>query len=330
MIRNNNNIARTTGTHSIKTNLPDIYSMMGVCPQHDILWESLNATDHLNFYGRLKGFNGSDLKEMVRAALKAVNLDSPRDRYKEVGSFSGGMKRRLSCAICLMGLPEVVFMDEPSTGLDPASRHALWNVISAAKGDKSIFLTTHSMEEADVLSDRIAIMAAGEIQCVGTAASLKRRFGRGYTLVVTAKDGSKQTQQQVDDFVHGMFKTAKLLQEPIAGTSKYEVSRDEVVLSQVFSEMNSPANQKRVGYIDWGFTETTLEEVFLKLALLAHTEKKLKIGRTLSGMAQDHKFMSQLTEDKERSNSLRHAASVGVHLDNKNPKSSVVPLEIAS
>ena len=134
----------------------------------------------------------------------------------------------------------------------------------------------------------------------------------------------------MDDFVHGMFKTAKLLQEPIAGTSKYEVSRDEVVLSQVFSEMNSPANQKRVGYIDWGFTETSLEEVFLKLALLAHTEKKLKIGRTLSGMAQDHKFMSRLTEDKERSNSLRHAASVGVHLDNKNQKSSVVPLEIAS
>merc|ERR1712146_519511 len=141
------------------------------------------------------------------------------------------------------------------------------------------------------------------IQCVGNSASLKRRFGRGYTLVITAKDGSKEIQQQVDDFVHGMFKTAKLLQEPIAGTSKYEVSRDEVVLSQVFSEMNSPANQKRVGYIDWGFTETTLEEVFLKLALLAHTEKKLKIGRTLSGMAQDHKFMSRLTEDKERNNS---------------------------
>merc|ERR1712146_46672 len=154
----------------------------------------------------------------------------------------------------------------------------------------------------------------------------KRRFGRGYTLVITAKDGSKEIQQQVDDFVHGMFKTAKLLQEPIAGTSKYEVSRDEVVLSQVFSEMNSAANQKRVGYIDWGFTETTLEEVFLKLALLAHTEKKLKVGRTLSGMAH-HKFMSRLTEDKERNNSLRHAASVGVHVDNKNPKSSVVPLE---
>jgi len=227
-----------------------------------------------------------------------------------------------------MGLPEVVFMDEPSTGLDPASRHSLWNVISSAKGDKSIFLTTHSMEEADVLCDRIAIMAAGEIQCVGNAATLKRRFGRGYTLVITAKDGSKETQSQVDDFVHSMFKTAKLLQEPIAGTSKYEVSRDEVVLSQVFSEMNSDANQKRVGFIDWGFTETTLEEVFLKLALLAHTETKMKIGRTLSGMAQDYKFMSNLAKEKTRNNSLRNASSVNVDVS-KSPKSAIVPLEIS-
>merc|ERR1719164_446521 len=142
-----------------------IHSMMGVCPQHDVLWGDLTAREHLLFFGRLKGFSGKTLRKMVDDALESVNLS--QFGQTPSGEYSGGMKRRLSCANSLIGNPQLVYLDEPSTGLDPASRHKLWNVLSAAEGNKSIVLTTHSMEEADRLCDRISIMANGEIQAIG-------------------------------------------------------------------------------------------------------------------------------------------------------------------
>ena len=137
------------GKYHIKDDINKIYADMGVCPQHDLLWPDLYAKEHLEFYGRLKGFSGEKLQRMVSLMLKKVNLTSFANR--KAGGFSGGMKRRLSMANALMGGPGVVYMDEPSTGLDPASKHQLWDVIATAKqqGDRSMLLTTHSMEEAD-------------------------------------------------------------------------------------------------------------------------------------------------------------------------------------
>ena len=184
------------------------------------------------------------------------------------------MKRRLSMANALVGDPSVVFMDEPSTGLDPASKHQLWEVISSAKGQhKSMVLTTHSMEEADVLCDRIAIMASGEIQCVGAGYQLKRRFGKGYTFQIS----SSKDMSAIDEYVHSLFPSARILGEPIGGLAKYEVSRKDVVMSTVFSELTENVEKtEKLGITSWGIMETTLEEVFLKLAALAdifeHTE----------------------------------------------------------
>ena len=118
----------------------------------------MTAREHLLFYGRLKGLNGKTLDDEVNEVLEDVQLTFAADR--PCGNYSGGMKRRLSVANSLVGNPKVVYLDEPSTGLDPASRRTLWDCIVAAKGnDKSIVLTTHSMEEADALCDRLAIMA---------------------------------------------------------------------------------------------------------------------------------------------------------------------------
>merc|ERR1712054_24534 len=251
--------------YNIKTDFTAIYAEMAVCPQHDILWPTLTAKEHLEFFGQLKGYFRGALRQRVLTALNQVNLMAFANRYS--GGFSGGMKRRLSMANALVGDPSVVFMDEPSTGLDPASKHQLWEVISNAKGqNKSMILTTHSMEEADVLCDRIAIMASGEIQCVGAGYQLKRRFGKGYTFQIS----SSKNMQDVDKYVHSLFPSARLLGEPIGGLAKYEVSREDVVISRVFSELTeNTANIETFGITSWGLTETTLEEVFLKLAALA-------------------------------------------------------------
>ena len=141
------------------------------------------------FYGRLKNLQGAALDAAVDEALKSVNLAEAATRQKLSGEYSGGMKRRLSVAISLIGNPLVVYLDEPSTGLDPASRHQLWEAILKVKKDRTIILTTHSMEEAEVLCDKIGIFVAGELRCFGAPQNLTHRYGSNYSLTVTANHG---------------------------------------------------------------------------------------------------------------------------------------------
>ena len=130
-----------------------------------------------------------------------------------------------------------------------------------------MILTTHSMEEADVLCDRLAIMAGGELQCVGRSWQLKRRFGKGYTATITTSDRTVAHAKKIEEYMVAKFPSAALIDDPIGGVSKFEISREDVVLSEVFTNLN--ADMESMGIVDWGFTETTLEEVFLKLAALA-------------------------------------------------------------
>jgi ABC-type multidrug transport system ATPase subunit len=216
---------------SIKHDMATIQQGMGICPQHDHLYDDLTAREHLLFYGRLKGFGGKELNDMVDGALHAVNLDDDPEASgaggggntttKRVKTFSGGMKRRLSVACSLMGNPSLVYMDEPSTGLDPASRRKLWDIISEGKKGRCIVLTTHSMEEADVLCDRIGIMAHGLMQCIGTASSLKLRFGAGFKLTVTTNDKSSEMADKVEAMVHAALDEggARKLEDSINGAA---------------------------------------------------------------------------------------------------------------
>ena len=248
--------------HSILSHMASIYSFMGVCPQHDVLWDSLNARVHLRFFGRLKGLSGSKLKQAVEAALEKVNLTYAA--HRRVGSYSGGMKRRLSVAISFMGDPSVVYLDEPSTGLDPASRRQLWTMILRAKANKTLILTTHSMEEAEVLCDRLGIMSHGQLLCIGNAAELKRRYGKGYNLFLGVDVSKSPEEKEVVAFVQSELPSAVLLQEPIGGMFKFEVDRKDVTLSRVFAQMKRA--KESINLKHWGITETTLEEVFIKLA----------------------------------------------------------------
>lgn len=98
-------------------------------------------------------------------------------------SYSGGMRRRLSVAVALIGNPKLVILDEPTTGMDRITRRHVWDIIENTKKGRAIFLTTHTMEEADILSDRIGIMAKGRLRCIGTSIRLKSKFGTGFMLM---------------------------------------------------------------------------------------------------------------------------------------------------
>mmetsp|Transcript_7258 Transcript_7258/g.9422 ORF Transcript_7258/g.9422 Transcript_7258/m.9422 type:complete len:560 (+) Transcript_7258:1-1680(+) len=249
----------TIAGFDLNSELSNVHEVMGVCPQHDILWDDLTAREHLVFYARLRKVRPSELNNAVTKALAAVNLS----QWADVNSskFSGGMKRRLSTACSLVGEPQVVYMDEPSTGLDPASRHRLWEVISLSKGKNSILLTTHSMEEADVLCERIGIMGAGDMLCIGTSGNLKSRFGAGYRLSLHIKNKSNEAALKAQQVVTGLCPNAKLLNEAMGGILDFEVPYNEVKLSIVYTAIEKERESLEI--LDWGITESTLEEVFL-------------------------------------------------------------------
>ncbi|KAJ1384496.1 P-loop containing nucleoside triphosphate hydrolase, partial [Sesbania bispinosa] len=244
----------------IRTDMDGIYTSMGVCPQHDLLWENLTGREHLLFYGRLKNLKGSALTQAVEESLKSVNLFHGGVADKQAGKYSGGMKRRLSVAISLIGDPKVVYMDEPSTGLDPASRNNLWNVVKRAKQDRAIILTTHSMEEAEVLCDRLGIFVDGSLQCIGNPKELKGRYGGTYVFTMTT---SLDHEKDVENLVQKLSPNANKIYH-ISGTQKFELPKDEVKIANVFRAVETAKRNFTVSA--WGLADTTLEDVFIKVA----------------------------------------------------------------
>ncbi|KAK3226529.1 hypothetical protein Dsin_006391 [Dipteronia sinensis] len=244
----------------IKTDMDSIYTSMGVCPQHDLLWETLTGREHLLFYGRLKNLKGSALTQAVEESLKGVNLFNGGVADKQAGKYSGGMKRRLSVAISLIGDPKVVYMDEPSTGLDPASRNSLWNVVKRAKQGRAIILTTHSMEEAEVLCDRLGIFVDGGLQCIGNPKELKARYGGSYVFTMTT---SADHEEEVENMVRHLSPNANKIYQ-ISGTQKFELPKHEVRIADVFQAVENAKRKFEV--FAWGLADTTLEDVFIKVA----------------------------------------------------------------
>ncbi|XP_024530471.1 ABC transporter A family member 8 isoform X2 [Selaginella moellendorffii] len=243
----------------ISKDMDKLYAVMGVCPQHDLIWELLTGREHLLFYGRLKSLKGSALENAVQASLKSVGLFNGGVGDKKAGTYSGGMKRRLSVAISLIGNPKVVYMDEPSTGLDPASRRTLWNVIRQAKEDRAIVLTTHSMEEAEALCDRIGIFVEGKLQCIGSSNDLKSRYGGSYTFTVTT---SPSKELEVVGLVHTWSPRGKRTYN-LSGTQKFQLPKEGVELSRVFRDTENA--KETLELQAWGLADTTLEDVFIKV-----------------------------------------------------------------
>jgi len=166
----------TVGGHSIRHNADAIRRLIGVCPQELALYADLSALDNLLFFGRMVGLNGREARSQAMANLELMGLV---DRAKgKVDKFSGGMKRRINLAIALMGHPQLLFLDEPTVGIDPQSRNMIYETIEGLRdGGMTILYTTHYMEEADRLCHRVAIMDGGQIIAMDTPHELKSQIG---------------------------------------------------------------------------------------------------------------------------------------------------------
>ncbi|PKA47627.1 ABC transporter A family member 2 [Apostasia shenzhenica] len=272
--------------------MSNIRRIIGVCPQFDVLWDALTSKEHLNLFASIKGLHPSLIKSVTEQSLAEVKLTNTA--HVRAGSYSGGMKRRLSVAIALIGDPKMVFLDEPvnscvqlcvqTTGMDPITRRHVWDIIENAKKRRAIVLTTHSMEEADILGDRIAIMAKGRLRCIGTSIRLKSRFGTGYIANVSFL-GSNPGQTATDAEQDASWEEPKALlvkqffknrldvdpKEENKSFLTFVIPRDkESLLTEFFTELQDRENELGITDIQLGLT--TLEEVFLNIAKQAELE----------------------------------------------------------
>ena len=158
---------------------------MSLCSQEDTVIPELTVNEHLHMVAGIKGIQ--DMESNINRILESLAMiDSVHKRSREL---SGGQKRRLCLAMALIGDPKILVLDEPTSGLDPNTKREIWDALITAKRGRTILLSTHSMEEADALADRVGIMYAGSIRCYGSAMFLKRALGTGYQIrIAKAKD----------------------------------------------------------------------------------------------------------------------------------------------
>jgi ABC-2 type transport system ATP-binding protein len=161
---------------SILTSPDAVKQKINISPQETAVAPKLSVVENLEFMARIYGSDKHEARARAEEMMKALRLtDRAKDRAK---SLSGGLQRRLSIAMALISRPKVVFLDEPTLGLDVGSRRDLWDTLNGIRGDATIVLTTHYLEEAEAHADRIAIMHAGKLQAIGTAQELKQTAGK--------------------------------------------------------------------------------------------------------------------------------------------------------
>jgi len=247
---------------SIRTGMSQIRRSLGFCPQHDVLYPTLTVKEHLWFYGKLKGIHGAALTEAIQTSIANVGLTEKTD--VQSSALSGGMKRKLSVAIALLGDSKIVFVDEPTSGVDPWSRRSIWQVLQNHREGRVIVLTTHFMDEADLLGDRIAILAEGELRCLGSSLFLKRKFGAGYMLTMVK---TKTNNEDVDDIKDVVFRhvPSAELSSNVGTEIAFQLPTNEAPkFAALFRELDSLKGKLPID--EYGVSVTTLEEVFLKVA----------------------------------------------------------------
>ncbi|TNN33037.1 ATP-binding cassette sub-family A member 1 [Liparis tanakae] len=180
----------TSGTayilgRDIRTELSAIRRSLGVCPQHNVLFSMLTVEEHVWFYGRLKGLSERQVEAEVEQILRDTGL--PHKRRCRASALSGGMQRKLSVALAFVGGSKVVILDEPTAGVDPFARRGIWDLLLKYRQGRTIILSTHHMDEADILGDRIAIISHGKLCCVGSSLFLKNQLGTGYYLTLVTR-----------------------------------------------------------------------------------------------------------------------------------------------
>jgi ATP-binding cassette, subfamily A (ABC1), member 3 len=263
---------------------------LGVCPQFDAM-DQMTAIEHLRFYARARGV--PNVEHNVEQVLHAVGVAQFKDRM--AAKLSGGNKRKLSLGIALIGNPSVVLLDEPSSGMDAASKRVMWRTLSSVSSGRALVLTTHSMEEADALADRAGIMAK-RMLALGTSDQLRKKHGDAYHVHLVHKDAPHTAAAEMDDikaFIKRTFPGAITEDRVFHGQLRFSVPNDrtsatsDVVIigddvkekltssdqsggaagrtgiAALFAELER--NKENLGFEYYSVSQATLDQVFLSI-----------------------------------------------------------------
>uniref|UniRef100_A0AAR2LXT6 P-type phospholipid transporter n=1 Tax=Pygocentrus nattereri TaxID=42514 RepID=A0AAR2LXT6_PYGNA len=284
----------------IRTDMDAIRQSLGMCPQYNILFNHLTVEEHILFYSLLKGREQKEAEQEVEDMLEDLGLPNKRD--DEAQKLSGGMQRKLSVAMAFVGGSKVVILDEPTSGVDPYSRRSIWDLLLKYRTGRTVILSTHHMDEADLLSDRVAIISNGQLHCCGSPLFLKNCFGVGFylTLVRRIKDLRKKENEcdctsecsctcstctkykeecqgqyleraldgnveNITSLIHHHVPEAKLI-EVIGQEMTYLLPNKGFKYrsyASLFRELEETLGD--IGLSSFGISDTSLEEIFLKV-----------------------------------------------------------------
>ncbi|XP_071948273.1 ATP-binding cassette sub-family A member 2-like [Antedon mediterranea] len=277
--------------NDIRSDMLKIRKSLGMCPQHNALFDKLTVDEHIWFYARLKGTPNSCIKSEMDKVIGDIGLI--KKRKQKVKGLSGGMKRKLSVAIAFVGGSRTVILDEPTSGVDPYARRAIWELLLKYKSGRTILLSTHHMDEADLLGDRIAIISHGQLKCCGSSLFLKATFGDGYRLTLvkrrsevddesTKSDTSSSdpvntsrasasfqcntSEAAVTEFIKSYIKNAELASETIQELTYILPSdaQNKGMFEKFFNNLEE--NLVALEISSYGLADTSLEDVFLKVS----------------------------------------------------------------
>lgn len=244
---------------------PRTRSLVGFCPQTDPLLDLMTGYETLWFFGRIRGMPKDFLKKRVNSLIEDVGLSA--HAHKPCGTYSGGNKRKLSLAVALVGDPMVLFLDEPSTGMDPMARRHMWEVITAVSEDKSVILTTHSMEECEALCTRIGIMVSGRLHCLGSSQHLKSKYGVCYEIEARRHIGitTDACFSQIQTSLHSIT-----LEEEHGSFFRMKAG-SEIDLAIAFGVLEGMKTGGEL--MSYSVSQSSLEQIFIKFAAMQEEEK---------------------------------------------------------
>ena len=260
-------------------NMIEFRNKLGICPQHDILFPKLTVREHLEMFCYFKGFDVTKIKEEVDNTLQDFRIHDIENVL--AGTLSAGQRRKLSIAISVIGGSEVIFLDEPSSGMDITSRRNLWEILKKIIEKRIIILTTHYMEEASVLGNRIGIMAEGVLKCIGTPLFLIEKYGKFLSVNIY-----KEKDANNDEIIEYFKSKAEGIESEILTTeiliripkNKPGTETKNIDIQRFFTDLDN--NVKKLKIKNYSASMPTLEDVFLNIgSVRLEEEEMLKSGK---------------------------------------------------
>ncbi|XP_054429072.1 ABC-type organic anion transporter ABCA8 isoform X2 [Pteronotus mesoamericanus] len=238
--------------------LENISKLTGICPQFNVQFDFLTVRENLRLFAKIKGIQPQRVEQEIRRVLLELEMNNIQNVLTQ--NLSGGQKRKLTIGIAILGDPQVLLLDEPTAGLDPFSRHQVWNLLKDRKMDHVILFSTQFMDEADILADRKVFLSKGKLKCAGSSLFLKKKWGIGYHLSLQLNETC--VQGKITSLITQHIPDAKLSAES-EGKLVYTLPLER---TNKFPELYETLDLRSdLGIETYGVSMTTLNEVFLKL-----------------------------------------------------------------